>query len=55
MTEYAIVLTQTESEIDDAIAQKKLQGYIYSGNKHYNEDKQEWVASFSKVGGETNE
>lgn len=48
MTEYAIVLTQTESEIDDAIAQKKLQGYIYSGNKHYNEGTQEWVANFTK-------
>ncbi len=48
MTEYAIVLTKTESEIDDAIAQKKLQGYIYIGNKHYNEYTQNWVANFSK-------
>jgi hypothetical protein len=48
MNEYAVVITQTESEIDVAIAQKKLQGYIYSGNKHYNEGKQKWVANFSK-------
>tara|TARA_X000001382_G_scaffold114623_1_gene93064 strand:+ start:506 stop:658 length:153 start_codon:yes stop_codon:yes gene_type:complete len=48
MTTYLLVITGTESEIDDAIAQKKLQGYIYSGNKHYNEDKQHWVANFTK-------
>ena len=48
MTTYLLVITGTESEIDDAIAQKKLQGYIYSGNKHYNEGTQEWIANFSK-------
>lgn len=46
--EYALVMTQTEAEIDNAIAQKKLQGYTYGGNKHYNEGLNKWVASFDK-------
>jgi hypothetical protein len=49
MTMLLLVITQTESEIDDAIAEKKLQGYIYSGNKHYNEGTQEWIANFTKA------
>lgn len=42
-------MTQTEAEIDFAIEQKQSYGYDYSGNKHYNEYTQNWVANFSKV------
>ena len=48
MIEYAVVMTQTEAEIDNAIASKIQDGYTYGDNKHYNEGTQEWVANFTK-------
>ena len=48
MTEHAIVLTQTEAEIDDVIASKIQDGWTYGNNKHYSEGRQEWVANFTK-------
>tara|TARA_A100001015_G_scaffold289988_1_gene362479 strand:- start:285 stop:494 length:210 start_codon:yes stop_codon:yes gene_type:complete len=46
--EYMIVTTAIEAGIDNAIASKQQDGYTYSGNKHYNEGNEYWVANFSK-------
>lgn len=48
MTEHAIVLTQTEAEIDDVIASKQQDGWTYNNNKHYSEGNKQWVANFTK-------